>query len=149
MGGLLLQLCLKPMKKVCASVGCKKVTTSRYCHSCKIQEESRRKENAKSRARSSAKRYDDKYKKFYGSSKWKELRTNKLKKDPLCEDCKSNGFIRAGMDVDHIVEIKDDFSRRLDMTNLKTLCRSCHVAKTSRARRTRIKNSSSNENRWI
>ncbi|EKZ9011104.1 MULTISPECIES: HNH endonuclease signature motif containing protein [Vibrio harveyi group] len=137
------------MRKVCASAGCKNVTSSRYCPRCQQQAETTRKENAKKRAKRSAQRYEDKYTSFYKSRKWKELREYKLKKDPLCEECKANGFVRAGHDIDHIVEIKDDFSRRLDITNLRTLCRSCHVTKTIRTRKRRTKNYSSNENLWL
>jgi len=46
----------------------------------------------------------------------------------------ANGFLRSGQDIDHIVEIKDDYSLRLEMTNLQTLCRSCHAQKTHRER---------------
>ncbi|WP_423170688.1 HNH endonuclease, partial [Vibrio diabolicus] len=38
---------------------------------------------------------------------------------------------------------------RLDITNLRTLCRSCHVTKTIRTRKRRTKNYSSNENLWL
>ncbi|MBD6961599.1 HNH endonuclease signature motif containing protein [Vibrio parahaemolyticus] len=136
------------MRKVCASAGCKNVTSSRYCSKCQRKADERSREHAKKRARTSARRYEDKYKSFYGSQAWRDLRLLKLKRDPLCEDCKANGFLREGYDVDHVVEIKDDFSRRLDITNLRTLCRSCHVTKTIHARKQRTKNSMANGNGW-
>ncbi len=124
-------------KKVCASAGCRNITTKRFCFKCQITADKRNKEQAKNRSKQSAKRYDSKYQAFYKSPEWKSLRERKYKQDPLCEDCKNNGFIRQGYDVDHVIEIKDDWSRRLDITNLRTLCRSCHVTKTIKVRKGR------------
>lgn len=123
--------------KICASAGCRKTTRKRFCASCQQKADEISKRSAKKRARSSTSRGGDKYKAFYGSPAWKALRERKLKQDPLCEVCKANGFIREGKDIDHVVEIKDDFSLRLDITNLRTNCRSCHMAKTARARKER------------
>tara|TARA_Y100001951_G_scaffold104784_1_gene117738 strand:- start:4188 stop:4523 length:336 start_codon:yes stop_codon:yes gene_type:complete len=95
------------------------------------------KEQAKVRGRISKVNMKDSVSSFYGSAAWKNLRDKKLRLDPLCEDCKDNGFIKEGMDVDHIVEVKDDYSRRLDITNLRTLCRSHHVHKTHRVKQER------------
>jgi 5-methylcytosine-specific restriction protein A len=138
MGGLSLGVNTMP-KKVCASVGCRSITTKRYCPSCERAVELKAKEHAKTRARKSKVNMTDKNKTFYGSKEWRNLRDKKLRKDPLCEDCKDNGFLREGKDVDHVVEIKDDYSRRLDITNLRTLCRSCHMHKTHKVRRDRAK----------
>jgi 5-methylcytosine-specific restriction endonuclease McrA len=38
--------------------------------------------------------------------------------------------MRKGDVVDHIIELRDDFSKRLDVNNLQTLCYSCHNKKT-------------------
>ncbi|KAB0285456.1 HNH endonuclease [Vibrio fortis] len=124
-------------RKVCASAGCRNITTKRFCSQCQIKVDIRDKESAKKRAKKSAKRYDPKYQAFYKSPEWKALRERKIKQEPLCETCKDNGFIREGQDVDHVIEIKDDFSLRLDITNLRTLCRSCHVHKTVKVRKAR------------
>ncbi|HCG9221686.1 TPA: HNH endonuclease [Vibrio parahaemolyticus] len=136
------------MRKVCASAGCRNITTKRHCTSCQAVIDKRSKEYAKKRARKSSARYEDKYKSFYGSPEWRSLRDKKLRKDPLCEDCKDNGFIREGKDVDHVIEIKDDWSLRLDITNLRTLCRSCHMRKTARERTNRRNESVGRMNRW-
>ncbi|HHC6468741.1 TPA: HNH endonuclease signature motif containing protein [Vibrio parahaemolyticus] len=125
------------MAKVCAAAGCRNVTSVRFCKRCADIHKALSKDKAKKRARASTERYSDKFKSFYASKQWKDLRTAKIKKDPLCEVCLKNGFIREGKDIDHIIEIKDDYSRRLDMTNLQTLCRSCHMAKTSLVRKNR------------
>jgi 5-methylcytosine-specific restriction protein A len=71
------------------------------------------------------------HKAFYGSVNWKALRLRKLKKDPLCQICLANGFYKEGLDIDHIVEVTDDYSLRLELSNLQTLCRSCHMKKTN------------------
>lgn len=125
------------MRKVCAMAGCKAITTTRYCPKCQAIMANKAKQHAKTRARKSQVNMQDSHKAFYGSAAWKKLRDKKLRQDPLCESCLDKGFIKEGRDIDHIVEIKDDWDRRLDITNLKTLCRSCHMAKTAEEKRQR------------
>lgn len=127
-----------PMNKICATAGCRNITSERHCKACSNVLDRKAKESAKRRARASSERYSDKYKTFYSTTAWKKLRALKLSKDPLCENCLDNGFVKAGHDIDHIVELKDDYTRRLDMSNLMTLCRPCHMAKTARERRERL-----------
>lgn len=125
------------MRKVCAQAGCKNITTSRNCPKCQAKLDLKAKEHAKTRARKSQVNMSDSHKSFYGSAAWRNLRNKKLKLNPLCEDCLDKGFLNEGKDIDHIVEIKDDWDRRLDLTNLRTLCRSCHMAKTAAVRKQR------------
>jgi len=61
---------------------------------------------------------------FYNSSAWKKLRRMKLARSPLCEECR-----RPATDVDHKVSIHKG-GHPLDMTNLQSLCHSCHSRKT-------------------
>lgn len=124
-------------KKVCAAAGCRGITTKRFCLKCQAIADKQNKEQAKKRAKRSASQCDSKYQAFYKTPEWKSLRDRKFKQDSLCQDCKDNGFMREGHDVDHVIEIKDDWSRRLDITNLRTLCRACHVTKTIRVRKER------------
>ena len=44
----------------------------------------------------------------------------------LCVQCRSNDIIKIGDVVDHIIPIRMDWSKRLEPTNLQTLCHACH-----------------------
>jgi 5-methylcytosine-specific restriction protein A len=69
----------------------------------------------------------------YNTSKWRELRIYFLSKNPLCKRCLDKGILTLGIDVHHIIEItngktKEDKQRLgFDYTNLKTLCKECHI----------------------
>ena len=52
---------------------------------------------------------------------WQRLRAKHIKLNPMCVRCG-----RLGMDVDHIISIRTAPHRRLDPTNLQTLCHGCH-----------------------
>ena len=80
---------------------------------------------------------------IYNSREWKELRTMKLRANPLCEQCIKDGeavgipggYVRSATCVHHIVPIetartKDEMRRlALDcgLNGLMALCQSCHV----------------------
>ena len=78
---------------------------------------------------------------IYNSREWKELRTMKLKANPLCEQCIKDGdavgipggYIRSATCVHHIVPIetaktKDEMKRlAFDAHNLMALCQPCHA----------------------
>ncbi|MFS1513428.1 HNH endonuclease [Chengkuizengella sp. SCS-71B] len=50
----------------------------------------------------------------------------------LCQHClKQKKITRSDM-VDHITPIKEDWSLRLDLINLQSLCHSCHNKKTAK-----------------
>jgi 5-methylcytosine-specific restriction protein A len=125
------------MNKVCAQAGCKTITKNRNCTKCQTKFNIKSKEYAKKRARKSTRSMPSTNKAFYGSTQWKALRDRKIRKDPLCQLCLPKGFLREGKDIDHIIELKDDYSLRLDITNLQTLCRSCHMYKTNQERLSR------------
>ncbi len=69
--------------------------------------------------------------KFYKSPEWKMIRNFVLSKKPLCVHCQNKGIITVATEVDHIIDVSDDPARRLDITNLQGLCKSCHSLKTS------------------
>ena len=78
---------------------------------------------------------------IYNSREWKELRIQKLRANPLCEQCQKDGeaagipggYIRSATCVHHIVPIETartkEEMRRLafDWNNLMSLCKSCHA----------------------
>ena len=104
----------KPPKD-CAEIGCSTVTLGRHCE---------RHAKAYGRARGSATA------RGYGYD-WQKLRAWHLRQHPLCADCEARGTTAPADDVDHVVPIAVDPSRRLDPTNLRSLCRACHAAKTA------------------
>ena len=71
--------------------------------------------------------YHEKYDSFYQSNEWSILRKQKFyDADGLCELCRKNGIIREGKEVHHIIEISQDWSKRLDFDNLILLCPEHH-----------------------
>ena len=59
---------------------------------------------------------------FYHSAAWKRLsKAVLLKAHYRCAICGG-----LAVEVHHVVEVKDDWDKRLDITNLMPLCTSCH-----------------------
>lgn len=52
---------------------------------------------------------------------WRRLRKRHLAQHPWCVRCGARG-----VDVDHVVPVRVAPHRRLDPTNLQTLCHPCH-----------------------
>lgn len=70
----------------------------------------------------------DRISRFRRTNRWK-VKAEQIKKrdNYLCQECKSKGrYTYKGLEVHHIVKLKDDFNKRLDDDNLITLCRMCH-----------------------
>lgn len=114
------------MKKLCNKFGCNNLINlkEKYCDHHKKETQDQLK---KWRRDYDYKRKDDKHRKFYKSSSWQSLRTYVLKRDRyLCQYCIKVGKITTCNTVHHIIEIKDDFNKALDMDNLITLCHECH-----------------------
>jgi len=64
---------------------------------------------------------------------WHKLRQQHITYFPLCEHCEREGKTVKGDEVDHIVPFDGpNDPLRLTASNLQTLCRSCHAAKTAR-----------------
>lgn len=72
--------------------------------------------------------YNTDYTAFYHSSAWRRLRQQVLMRDDyLCQHCLAKGVVNdKDLIVHHKVELKDDWSKRLDMENLEAVCFSCH-----------------------
>jgi len=70
---------------------------------------------------------DKKRDKFYHSTAWKKARELALIRDHyLCQVCLKQKKIKNAEMVHHIVEVKDDFDKALELGNLQSLCNSCH-----------------------
>ena len=75
---------------------------------------------------------DKDYQRLLNSKRWKELRQWKLQQNPLCEICKSEGYIRSAIDVHH--KIPCETARNVfemeqlcfSVDNLQALCIPCH-----------------------
>ena len=72
---------------------------------------------------------------IYNTRRWRTMRLEKLRRDPLCEECLKNGVITSGIEVHHIVPISTASSIKgkqklgFDKNNLQTLCKVCHKKK--------------------
>jgi 5-methylcytosine-specific restriction protein A len=64
------------------------------------------------------------------SSDWQRLRADHLARHPHCEDCRLNGQLVEAKHVDHVKAHRGNETLRLDRTNLRSLCASCHSRKT-------------------
>lgn len=84
--------------------------------------------------------YDVKAQEFYQSNQWKILSKKHKQQRPLCIYCLDFGLTTPAQVSDHIIEIRDDWDKRLDPENLQSLCHSCHNTKTAKERRKRLKN---------
>lgn len=117
------------VKKQCNHAGCKILVdySQKYCDKHKPvtkQTDADKYENRK--------RMGGKYFKFYHSKEWKK--TSQLYKlnHPCCEECLKEGVIRKTDVTDHIIELRDDWSKRLDENNFQSLCHYHHNLKTRR-----------------
>lgn len=63
---------------------------------------------------------------FYATRQWRSLSSRYRKVHPVCRRCG-----RKAEMVDHITSIKAAPMRKLDISNLQSLCWSCHNEKTA------------------
>lgn len=110
----------------CARPGCPNLTTGYYCPIHQQQAEERRKRQQQHYDRFVR---DKQAAAFYRSPEWLALREAVLARDHgLCQRCLQEGRITPADTVHHIVELREDWSRRLDPANLVSLCTACHNA---------------------
>jgi 5-methylcytosine-specific restriction protein A len=72
---------------------------------------------------------------IYNSKEWQELRIEKLRANPLCEECMKEGIVTSARCVHHVVPIetartKDEMKRlAIDcgLQGLMSLCFACHA----------------------
>ena len=70
--------------------------------------------------------------KLYNTAQWQALRKNILYKYPTCQRCQTYGYLTAGVDVDHVQPHRGNSDLFYNLSNLQTLCRSCHSWKSQR-----------------
>lgn len=107
-------------KRPCAEPGCNELTRNTYCKS--------HLENAQKIAQeNSYKKRDKKSQSLYNSYEWQKLRQLAMKRDNyLCQSCLREGVLASADVVHHLVEVRDDWSKRLDLDNLESVCHGCH-----------------------
>lgn len=72
------------------------------------------------------------YIKMISSKEWKRLRLMKLRNNPLCEQCKSNGVVVPATEVHHIIPVESVvgesqmYALMFQYNNLMSLCHACH-----------------------
>lgn len=108
--------------KPCKEIDCGNLTRESYCKT--------HKKNAGETQRNYNKYVRDPLiDSFYKGRQWQGARAARYNKDNgLCVRCKVRGHLVRADVVHHIIEVKDDWSRRLDIDNLESLCHSCHNA---------------------
>lgn len=117
----------KPLRP-CNHIGCTNLTNQSYCkdHLYIIEE----KEKERQQHYDKYKR-NQKSKRFYGSGLWRRTREHRMLLDKgLCQHCLKENKITYATLVDHIIPILIDWSLRLSIKNLQSLCDSCHAIKT-------------------
>lgn len=113
-------------QRPCARPGCPQLVTppQRYCeaHVKLAKQQEAERERLYDRQQR-----DQRIVKFYHSLEWQALRLRALERDAyLCQPCLREKRITRADTVHHIVPIKQDFSRRLDPSNVESVCRACH-----------------------
>lgn len=119
---------MKP-KKQCNHVGCKTLIDFNIKHCEKHKEQITKSDSYEYR-----KEKYGRYHRFYKTNRWERLSRLHRLKNPLCEDCKELGIIKAADVADHIIELRDDWSKRYDENNLSSKCHACHNRKTKEER---------------
>jgi 5-methylcytosine-specific restriction protein A len=114
--------------KPCAKQGCRELVQppQRYCseHAHIDQEQ-----KAQAERYYDTRQRDKQAKAFYASPGWRAVREAVLIRDHyLCQTCLRQQRTTPADTVHHKVELRVDWSRRLDMDNLESVCSPCHNA---------------------
>lgn len=108
---------MKKAKRPCGEVSCNTLTREGYCEVHK--KDSSREYNRYKR--------DPRIDGLYKSVPWRKVRSLAIERDNhLCQRCARHKILRPAKVVHHIIEVKDDWSKRLDIDNLESLCHFCH-----------------------
>ena len=113
-------------KKICLGSGCNNLIRmkSKYCPECQKEKAINKRDHNR--------KYDEFIRdaeivRFYHSTAWKKVRSYVLMRDNyLCQECLKDGVVRSAELVHHIVEVKNDWSKRLKEENCISLCKQCH-----------------------
>jgi len=106
----------------CTHPGCRALVP-RGTRRCKKHEQALRRYQDRDRGTPQERGYDE---------TWRKLRAYVLRREPLCRFCSERGRTTPATVVDHIVPISQAPELRLEPSNLRALCESCHNARTAR-----------------
>ena len=67
---------------------------------------------------------------FYNNRRWRKVRGEYIKLNPLCVHCKAHGIIESAKVCDHITPIRQG-GDKWSYCNFQSLCVSCHNKKSS------------------
>lgn len=109
------------MYEKCKVEYCRVKTENGYCEK-HIETNSKQKDYNKTRYSP----YDIQYTKFYKTTAWKRAREQVLYANPMCTTCLEKGILTPAKIVHHIVELRDNWDLRLEISNLEGSCRECH-----------------------
>lgn len=76
---------------------------------------------------------DENYRRMIQSQRWVKLRKEKLKMNPLCQDCLESGIYTPAREIHHVTPCETARSVRqmeelmFNLGNLRSLCHDCHV----------------------
>lgn len=116
------------ISKLCNHAGCKKLVPFNVAYCDKHKQDGKR--GGEYDQYQHRKEIGGKYFAFYKSRAWRKLSQSYRLRFPVCEDClKRDLYVKADV-VDHIVPIRADWTKRLDESNLQSLCNGCHWRKT-------------------
>lgn len=68
----------------------------------------------------------------YNTVQWRKLRLLKLSHTPFCQACEDMGTLTLANTVDHVTAINSGGAPFPMLSELNSLCHSCHSAKTAR-----------------
>jgi len=68
---------------------------------------------------------------IYNSARWKRLRLQKLREEPLCQTCRARGLLVPADSIDHRVPISAGGPPFPPTSGLTSFCRPCHSSKTA------------------
>src|SRR5690606_41899955 len=121
---------MRPMRP-CGTPGCPELVRppAVYCPAHTWTDEQRRQHRRIVDRDYDRHRRDQRARAFYKSAAWERLRRVVLARDNyLCQRCLEHQRITPATTVDHIVPLSVAWERRLDMSNLRSLCGPCHNA---------------------
>jgi len=119
---------VKMPKRMCNFENCNKIIPfkKRYCEEHEKIKKFQLREHNK---RYLNERSDTKEQDFYKKKEWKIKRATILQRDNyLCQHCLKEMIFTPADLVHHIIDIKVDWSKRLEDENLISLCVGCHNA---------------------
>jgi len=109
--------------KPCHKFGCNNLSRSKYCKEHTYIDKEQKKKFDKDYDKRVRSKRDNIFRKFYHSKEWRQTRARALQRDNyLCSRCK----VRVADTVHHIISTRTDWSKRLDINNLKSIYSSCH-----------------------